>query len=131
MDRDAQLLASAPHWIPAWVGEMRKRLGHLSENIDAAMANGDGPGNLPGNRLGVAEIGKNSDWQIAVADTSPFPEGIVVGSDHLQLEGNIAELKVTPAGRIGKEHFRVDAVAIQSLQPFPRIIGGPWDLFPS
>ena len=39
MDGNAQLLADAPHRIPARVGEMGKRLGHLPEDIDAAMAN--------------------------------------------------------------------------------------------
>ena len=81
--------------------------------------------------LRLAEIGKDGDRQVTVAEARPFAEGIVVGSHHVQLEGGIAELEVIPAGRIGKEHFRIDAVAIQSLQPFPRIIGGPWHFLPS
>ena len=124
-------MADAPQRIPARVGQMGQRLGHLPEDIDAAMADGYRARDLAGNRLRIAEIGKDGDRQVTVADASPFAERVVVGSHHVQLEGGIAELEVIAAGRIGKEHFRIDAIAIQSLQPFPRIIGGPWHLLPS
>src|SRR5215468_5179709 len=112
MDGNAQLLADAPQWIPARVGEMGQRLGHLTEDSDAAMAKGNTSGNLSGNRLGIAEIGKDGDRQIAVADVGPFAERIVVGAHDVELEGGIAELEVISTGRIGKEHLRIDTVAI-------------------
>src|SRR5262245_18349364 len=131
MDGNAQLLADAPQRIPAWVGKMGQGLGHLPEDIDAAMAKGNSSGNLRGNRLGIAEIGQDGDWQVAVANTGPFPERIVVGAHHVQLEGGITEVKIVPTGRIGKEYLCIHAVAIQRLQPFPRIIGGSGDFFPT
>src|SRR5262245_1838598 len=112
MDGNAQLLADAPQRIPARVAEMGKRLGHLSEDIDAAMAYGDRAGNLPRNCLEVAKVRKDGDRQITVADAGPFAERVVVGAHHVQLEGGIAELEVISARRIGKEHLRIDTVAI-------------------
>src|SRR5262249_60233726 len=121
MDGNAQLLADAVQRIPARVGEMGQRLGHLPEDIDAAMAEGNSSGNFPGNRLGIAEIGKDGDRQIAVADAGPFAERIVVSAHDVELEGGIAELEVISTGGIGKEHLRIETAAIDSLEPLTRI----------
>src|SRR5262245_10457049 len=124
MDTDTKLLAGVPKRNPKWVAEVFQPLhsdAWITEHVDAKVPRFDRALDFRDNRFDGTHEWNYRERDKALARLPELGQSIIVGAHASKFEFDVV-IKKSPARPIGKQHLGVDAVAVQRLEAFRRLI---------
>ena len=109
------------------VGVMR-----LADHHDAAVAQANRPLDFGDRLLDTAQVRNDGQRHIPIADLDPLGQRVVVRAHTVELEFGVALKERRALDRIvGKDDLRIQAILVQGLQPFNRVVNVARHLVPT